>query len=194
MDFLVKYLIGYPGWNEKMDVQIRILNGAIRIFQPFKGKDLIIDAKKILDVNFDAKSKRSGTRAATGALIGGVLTGGIGMLAGAAIGAKAKDKSEINIFFDENGTERQILLQTKDKTNAIYNAIVEAISYANEHHVDETSTIQSFFAVKPELDTSPEGQAKLKAQKEKDNKEAAGGCAIIIAIALIIFFLIYFCN
>ncbi|EAE2750796.1 hypothetical protein A0I81_10110 [Listeria monocytogenes] len=37
--------------------------------------------------------KRSAGKAATGAIVGGVLTGGIGAIAGGAIGAKKKDNS-----------------------------------------------------------------------------------------------------
>lgn len=183
MEYSVKYLIGYPGWNSKMDVKIKIMKGTVRIYQPFSGKDVVIDAKNIVDVSFDAKSKRSGARAATGALIGGVLTGGIGLLAGAAIGASAKDKSELNLFFNENGIERQMLLLTKGDTNAIYNEIVEAVAYANKNHVDEDAANQSLYAVKPELNMTPK---EREAKQEEENGQAMAGCAIVLIIIFII--------
>jgi hypothetical protein len=133
MEADVKYIIGYPGWDSKRSVKVLISNGVIRIKSIYPKGDIYINAKDIIDISFDAKSKRSGTRAATGALIGGVLTGGIGLLAGAAIGAAAKDKSEIFLKFKEGNSEREVLLLTKDKTNLIYNEIKGAYDYALQH-------------------------------------------------------------
>ncbi len=133
MEANVKYIIGYPGWDNKRDVTVLISNGVIRINSLSPKGDIYINANDITDISFDAKSKRSGTRAATGALIGGVLTGGIGLLAGAAIGATAKDKSEILLKFKEGNSEREVLLLTKDKTNMIYNEIKAAYDYALQH-------------------------------------------------------------
>ena len=133
MEANVKYIIGYPGWDSKRSVTVIISNGVIRIRSFVPGEDIYINARDIVDISFDAKSKRSGTRAATGALIGGVLTGGIGLLAGAALGAAAKDKSEIFLKFKEGNSEHEVLLLTKDKTNAIYNEIKGAYDYAMQH-------------------------------------------------------------
>lgn len=133
MEADVKYIIGYPGWDTKRSVKVLISNGVIRIRSIYPKADIYINAKDITDISFDAKEKRSGTRAATGALIGGVLTGGIGLLAGAAIGAAAKDKSEIFLKFKEGNSEREVLLLTKAKTNMIYNEIKAAYDYALQH-------------------------------------------------------------
>ena len=174
MEYNVKYLIGYPGWDKPAPVTLIIEKGSLRITQPISsGKNLIVQGKDILDVSFDAQSKRSGTRAATGALIGGVLTGGIGLLAGAAIGARAKDKSELTLLFNENGRERIITLQTKDKTNAVFNALQDAIAYSKEH---------------------PDEKADLKSEHEKLKEQPfPTGCAIAL-IVLGILALIYFFN
>lgn len=178
MEFNVKYLIGYPGWDSKKNVTVVIAKDAMRIAEPYTKNEIIIKAKDILDVSFDAKSKRSGTRAATGALIGGVLTGGIGLLAGAAIGAQAKDKSELVLLFNEDGRERTVVLQTKDKTNAIFNAIQDAIAYSQEHPIedkDETKEINKV-AEKANL------KASLKTETEKLSENS--GCMVILAIVI----------
>lgn len=174
MEFKVKYLIGYPGWDSKKSVTVVIAKDAMRIAEPYTNNEIIIKAKDILDVSFDAKSKRSGTRAATGALIGGVLTGGIGLLAGAAIGAQAKDKSELVLLFNENGRERTVVLQTKDKTNAIFNAIQDAIAYSQEHpgETSETNSVPEKANLK----------ASLKTQSEKLSE--GSGCMMIVAIVI----------
>ena len=133
MEYSVKYLIGYPGWDKETPVRVVIASTAIRVVTIYPKKEVIIKGKDILDISFENQSKRSGARAATGALIGGVLTGGIGALAGAAIGAKAKDKSELTLLFNEDGHERIMVLQTKDKTNAIFNGIKDAIEKSKEN-------------------------------------------------------------
>lgn len=170
-NYKVKYIIGYPGWDKPETVSVSIGKGAVRIYKPFTSQEILIDAGKITDVSFDAISKRSGSRAATGALIGGVLTGGIGLLAGAAIGAKAKDKSELHIYFQENGMQRHVLLQTKDKTNAIYNGILEANSYAMEHHAEEAAVMTSLEEVKPELNDKPMSEYQRQKQQVQQLRE-----------------------
>lgn len=173
MEFKVKYLIGYPGWNSKKNVTIIIVDDAMRITEPFTKNEILIRAKDILDVSFDAKSKRSGSRAATGALIGGVLTGGIGLLAGAAIGAKAKDKSELVLLFNEKGRERTVVLQTKDQTNAIFNAIQDAIAYAQEHPKEDMSE-------EVQKENEHKMKSNLKTSQEKLSENS--GCMVFLAI------------
>lgn len=74
----------------------------------------------VTKLEWDEKGQRSAGKAAAGAIIGGVLTGGIGLLAGAAIGAKKKDNSlaiitctlgviESNIYFRASNSEYQQL-------------------------------------------------------------------------------------
>lgn len=174
MEYKVRYLIGYPDWDKPKNVILVIDNGSMRIAEPYTKKDIVIDCANILDISFEAMKKRSGSSAATGALVGGVLTGGIGLLAGAAIGARAKDKSELTILFEENGRERIVTLQTKDKTNAIFNAIQDAIEYAK---------------------ANPEASSNLKTEIEKLNEQPMTTGAKIFAaviVVAIIFLVVWF--
>ena len=182
MEYGVKYIIGYPGWDNKVGVNVSANKGVVRIYEPVFKKEILINGQDILDISFDAKSKRSGARAATGALIGGVLTGGIGLLAGAAIGASAKDKSEITILFDENGRERQVLLQTKDKTNAVFNLIQDAIAdaKANPEAAAEEKEIR---AKRTEM-----------AKSNDSGTEGIVGCIIAVLVVVLIALLVTQCN
>lgn len=181
MEYGVKYIIGYPGWDNKRNVNVSANKGVVRIYEPVFKKEILINGQDILDISFDAKSKRSGARAATGALIGGVLTGGIGLLAGAAIGAKAKDKSEIVLLFNENGRERQVLLQTKDKTNAVFNLIQDAIAdaKANPGAAEEEKEIR---AKRTEMEKS-----------KSDPSSTIGGIIVITVFVVLIFFFLIKC-
>ena len=177
MEYGVKYIIGYPGWDNKVGVNVSANKGVVRIYEPVFKKEILINGQDIMDISFDAKSKRSGARAATGALIGGVLTGGIGLLAGAAIGAKAKDKSEIVLLFNENGRERQILLQTKDKTNAVFNLIQDAIAFAKENPA----------AAQEEKEIKAKRTEMAKANSNNENQVGAVIITIIFIVLMVIF-------
>ncbi|MGF7049097.1 hypothetical protein J2T13_003605 [Paenibacillus sp. DS2015] len=54
-------------------------------------------------------------RLAAGALIGGVLTGGIGLLAGAAIGGRKKDNSLAVVSFTDGPFESIIYFRCEQK-------------------------------------------------------------------------------
>lgn len=182
MEYGVKYIIGYPGWDNKVGVNVSANKGVVRIYEPVFKKEILINGQDILDISFDAKSKRSGARAATGALIGGVLTGGIGLLAGAAIGAKAKDKSEVVLLFNENGRERQVVLQTKDKTNAVFNLIQDAIADAKA----DPAAAQEEKEIRAK---------RTEMAKANDNgNEGAIGCIIAVLAVVLVALLVSQCN
>lgn len=49
----------------------------------------------------DGGSYRSAGKAAAGAIVGGVLTGGAGLIAGAALGGRRRSKSTFLVVFDD---------------------------------------------------------------------------------------------
>ena len=180
MNHLVKYLIGYPGWDKPRTVNLITGEDSLTI-DNLHGEKVTINGKDILDVSFDLQSKRSGTRAATGALVGGVLTGGVGLLAGAAIGAKAKDKSALTILFNEDGRERTMVFETKKQTNAIFNKIKDIVENANNPQKPATAPIKSAVT-----------QSTKRVEPEKPDNKGLVGCivatVVIGAIALISLF------
>ncbi|HAK1261693.1 TPA: hypothetical protein H1115_001028 [Listeria monocytogenes] len=62
-------------------------------------------------------SKRSAGKTATGAIVGGVLTGGIGAIAGGAIGAKKKDisYSVISLLRVSDASPVQLIIKCNKK-------------------------------------------------------------------------------
>jgi hypothetical protein len=80
-------------------------------------------ASDIVEMSFDEKAKRSIGKTAAGAIIGGVLTGGIGLLVGGAIGASRKDISNLYLTVNVNGREREIVLKAGKQADDIYAAI-----------------------------------------------------------------------
>lgn len=61
----------------------------------------------------EEKHTRSVGKAAAGTIVGGVLTGGIGAVAGAAIGGRKKDNSTFWIDFADYETKQEFSVQVK---------------------------------------------------------------------------------
>lgn len=66
-----------------------------------------------LGAHKEERHTRSAGKAAAGAIIGGVLTGGIGAIAGAAIGGRKKDDSSFWIDFADYETKQEFSVQVK---------------------------------------------------------------------------------
>lgn len=61
------------------------------------GGGVTIPLSDIRGLTMGKETRRSAGKAAAGAIIGGVLTGGIGAIAGAAIGGRSRDASTITL-------------------------------------------------------------------------------------------------
>lgn len=88
------YLGGHPELKGPLNVGVISKDNSICIC---RGTNVILSISKsdIVNMTIERASKRSLGKAAIGAAIGGVLTGGIGAIAGAAIGGRKKDDSVI---------------------------------------------------------------------------------------------------
>lgn len=121
----IEYLGGHPDWPEQSKINLTIVtkNQNILLSQRGffnEGKQLLIDTEEILSVDLEEKKTRSAGKVAAGAIIGGILTGGIGLLAGGALGAGKKDRSNIFITIDYDGRPFQVIFKTGKYTNEIY--------------------------------------------------------------------------
>jgi len=77
-------------------------SGQLKISLPYGWKSHVYTQKQIDTVTpIDEDKYRSAGGAAVGAIIGGVLTGGIGLLAGAALGGRRKQRSSYLVTFDD---------------------------------------------------------------------------------------------
>ena len=70
---------------------------------------------KAVGLEWQKDSKRSLGKGVAGAIIGGALTGGIGALAGGAIGARRKDDSTAILTVMIEGQEEYLLLECNQK-------------------------------------------------------------------------------
>lgn len=64
------------------------------------------------NISWERNETRSAGKAAAGAIVAGALTGGLGAIAGAAIGGRKKDQSTAFIYLlDEDGKEHEIHIE-----------------------------------------------------------------------------------
>src|SRR5665647_1968895 len=91
-NYEIEYLGGHPDWPKSSNIYFQVKPENKNIMLQERGfltlnRRLIIDAEEITSVDLEDKKSRSIGKSAAGAIIGGILTGGIGLIAGAAIGA-----------------------------------------------------------------------------------------------------------
>ena len=77
----INYVGGLTEFSEPTNVAITIDDTFRRLAFKSSSRTVYLDFDKISDVSLNEKSSRSGGKAAAGAIVGGLLTGGIGLLA-----------------------------------------------------------------------------------------------------------------
>ncbi|WP_372750819.1 hypothetical protein [Labilibaculum sp.] len=125
MKYEVEYLGGHPDLTNPGKIYLTVVKEHKNILLEERGflttnKKMLIDTEEIVAIDLDEKSDRSAGKAVAGAVIGGVLTGGVGLLLGGALGGKKKNHSNIYITIDYDGINFQVMLKTGKWTNMIY--------------------------------------------------------------------------
>lgn len=104
------YLGGHPEFPKAQEVTIERLGHTLKIAAGgLFGKGITIPLTDIQGLTMQKGYKRSVGKAAAGAIIGGVLTGGVGAIAGAAIGGRSRDNSVIVLTVDFDGMSVDLL-------------------------------------------------------------------------------------
>lgn len=116
--FEVEYLGGFPRWINPCKVNFSIRESNIVLT---KGSDrMVISKDMIVSISNERSGIRSIGKTAAGAIVGGVLTGGIGLIVGGALGARRSDTSEIFITYNYNGVELTLNLKPGKNTDKVY--------------------------------------------------------------------------
>ena len=116
--FEVEYLGGYPKWPMPCKVNFSIEESSILLR---KGSELFkISKDEIVAISNEKSGHRSIGKPATGAIVGGVLTGGIGLIVGGALGARKKNTSEVFVTYKYNGAELTLNLKPGKNTDKVY--------------------------------------------------------------------------
>lgn len=102
----LKYLGGHPEYPYQGNITV-IKEGNCITFLGINSP--MIPVSSIKNVSLQKGSSRSIGKAAAGAIVGGVLTGGIGAVAGAALGGRKKDDSMLVVTVDYHGMDIELI-------------------------------------------------------------------------------------
>jgi hypothetical protein len=96
-------------------------HGEVIVQIPFGPKKVF----KVDGIEWEESGRRSGGKAAGGAIIGTLVAGPIGTIAGAAIGGRRKDTSKAYVYLiDENEVEHELHIRCDEKKYREINAFM----------------------------------------------------------------------
>jgi hypothetical protein len=149
------------------EVEFKILSG-------FSSKKVILKPNDLVEVGLNQETYRSGGRAAAGALVGGILTGGIGLLAGAALGGKRRKENHLHLVVQYKGTDSEIFIKPSKNTQDIYNELKRLFSKQDKKPIVDNSQSDAKFEISVELEKLHElvqkgilTKEEFEAQKKK---------------------------
>lgn len=126
MQYEIEYLGGYPAWAYPSKVITSIDKNSVWFKERgflSAGRSFSIKKDLIIDISYEKGGNRSALKTVGSALVGGVLTGGIGFLVGGALGARKKNNSELYITYKYNDRELVLSLKTGKNTDNVYSMI-----------------------------------------------------------------------
>ncbi len=116
----MEFIGGHPNFKPGKVINMRKDKNGKVLFTSLLGNVEL----KIVNYSWGEQSKRSAGKAATGAIIGGALTGGVGLIAGAAIGGKRQDNSVLHMSVEQNGVMYHLQFRADQKK---YNEFIKKV-------------------------------------------------------------------
>lgn len=110
------YLGGHPDISRSSLVFAKREGDKLSLYR-YNKKLVDIPLSDIKSVKLERANSRSMGKAAGGAIIGGLIAGPAGLVAGGALGGKKKNESVIIVNIEHNSTELQILFGGVGKEN-----------------------------------------------------------------------------
>jgi hypothetical protein len=127
MEYSLHHLAGLAGYNADKSATAYIDESKRRIVFRSYPKNIYLNFEDIAGFSFDENYKRSAGKTAAGAIIGGIATGGIGLLVGGALGAKRKKDHTLYITYKTGSFEAQASFKGAN-IMGFYNDLVSSIS------------------------------------------------------------------
>ncbi|UAY53447.1 SHOCT domain-containing protein [Ferruginibacter albus] len=139
--YTLKYEGGLPGFKPAPgSIQFKNDQAELKIMVGFSRKTILLNPDDIVEVGLDQETYRSAGKAAAGAIVGGILTGGIGLLAGAALGGKRRKENHLHLVVNYNGQECEVLIEPSKDIPTIYTEFKTMVSKQTQKPVLEKPT------------------------------------------------------
>lgn len=165
--FVENYVSGFPFQKTKTGVTIEVAPEGLyfKLLVGFKTKDVFIPKEDIIEIGLNSETYRSAGKAAAGAIVGGILTGGIGLLAGAALGGRRKKDNELTLVIEYEKEACYIELKSSKSIPKLYQEIRKIMPVEPENITtnDSAEQIAKFAELKEKgIITAEEFEAKKK--------------------------------
>ena len=155
--YTIKYEGGLPDFKPAPGaIQFKEDHAELKIMVGFSRKTVIINPDDIVEVGLNQETYRSAGKAAAGAIVGGLLTGGIGLLAGAALGGKRRKENQLHLVIKYMNQDCEVFISPNNDIPKIYaglktlvakqsvQTVIEKVS-SNRTHVDPSSEIEKLY-------------------------------------------------
>lgn len=168
--FKENYEYGFPEYEKTQTcvVQFRPEGVRFQFFGILNGKKILIHHADILEVGLNTESYRSAGKAAVGAILGGLATGGVGLIAGAALGGRRRKENQLVLAVKYGGRRVDLYFTPNSNTEKLYREFKKVFSPDN---VQVTLTDRSFASELEHLaelrDRGILTEEEFKAQKTK---------------------------
>ncbi|MBL7837499.1 MAG: SHOCT domain-containing protein [Bacteroidetes bacterium] len=156
--FSEKYELGFPdikGTNHVV-IQFRYDEVEFKILSGFNTKKITLKPDDIIEVGLNQESYRSSGKAAAGAIVGGILTGGIGLLAGAAMGGKRRKENQLRLVVNYMGTDCDVIITPSKNIPTIYAELKKLMGKQTKKPEQINTTEQKQIETKPQIDIAAE--------------------------------------
>lgn len=119
--YTIKYEGGLPDFKPAPgSIQFNDESAELKIMVGFSRKTIIINPNDIIEVGLNQETYRSAGKAAAGAIVGGLLTGGIGLIAGAALGGKRRKENQLHLVIKYMNRECEVIISPSNDIPKIY--------------------------------------------------------------------------
>jgi len=125
------YQYGFPQYKQPRRMMVKVTETTLDLYitkLPFWYDVICLPKEAILEISLDSETYRSAAKTVVGAIAGGVLTGGIGLIAGAALGGKRRKENTLQLAVQHNGKTCVLGIKPHKKVPRLYAEIKHMLS------------------------------------------------------------------
>ena len=125
------YEYGFPKYRRQRKLLVKVKEDSLDFYitkLPLWYEKISIPREAIKEVSLDSETYRSAGKAAVGAIAAGVVTGGLGFIAGAAIGGRRRKANTLQLAVEHEGKMCVLGIKPNKQSPRLYSEIKHLIS------------------------------------------------------------------